>query len=341
MNENAPVARAFAGGFNGWRRLALCLVALLVATAASARSSYSSIVVFGDSLSDTGRLYHLTNGGFPPSIAYFEGRQSNGPVWVEYLAFRLGLEHRLRDYAVIGAMTAPTSAIPTGNVWSDTFGGLDGTSLSGQVAQYLASTGGKVDPDALYIVEGGANDLIGPLSMLLASPPSGQAEFMQDVQEIITPTVVNVATITGTLKALGARHIAVVNVPDFGKAPRLVGYGPVASAVVSQVVDLLNQYVDGQLNLIDAAGGSQVLRIDAYGFIDGVVAAPDSFGFTDVQDAFMQLDLSTKTVTFASPHRYLAWKYFFWDDLHPTTRGHEYFAEFALATVCPVEHCHR
>ena len=39
--------------------------------------------------------------------------------------------------------------------------------------------------------------------------------YQMDVQNIATPVVVNVATIAGTLKAMGAQHIAVVNVPDY------------------------------------------------------------------------------------------------------------------------------
>ena len=230
-------------------------------------------------------------------------------------------------------MTGPSALVPTGNVWSDTFTGLEGTSLSGQLARYLADTRGRVDPDALYIVEGGANDLISPLSALLMNPPATVDEFMQAVQALAMPTVVNVATITGTLKALGAQHIAVVNVPDFGKAPRIVGYGPVASATVSMVVELVNEAVAAQLDAIDAAGGSKVARIDAFGFIDGVVAAPAKYCFTNVTGQFMTLNLAAGTVTYASAKHHAVAQWFFWDDLHPTTRGHEFFAESALKTL--------
>lgn len=333
MNNTHRIARHDAGLFGGWRRLASCLLALTVATAAFAGSRLSSIVVFGDSLSDTGRLFRLTHGGFPPRVAYFDGRQTNGPVWVEYLADEIGLERRLKNYAVVGAMTGPSAAVPTGNVWSDTYTGLDGTSLNGQFTRYLTDTGGKVDPEALYIIEGGANDLIGPLSWLLMHPPATAAEFMQDVQEIATPIVINVATIAGTLKAQGAQHLAVVNVPDFGKAPRLIGYGPVASAIVSQVVGLVNDSVAAQLDGIDAAGGNKIARIDAYGFIDGVAAAPASFGFANVTGQFMTLDFGAGTVTYASTSRHAVAQWFFWDDLHPTTRGHRFFAENALEAL--------
>ncbi len=333
MNNSAHNSRRVAGSFVGWRRLAFCLCVLTAATAAFAGSRFSSIVVFGDSLSDSGRLFRLTHGGFPPRVAYFDGRQTNGPVWVEYLADSMGLDHRLKNYAVVGAMSGPSAAVPTGNVKSDTFTGLEGTSLTGQLALYLANSGGKVDPEALYIVEGGANDLIRPLSALLMNPPPTVAEFMQDVQEIATPTVINIATIAGTLKAVGARHVAVVNVPDFGKAPLLIGYGPVASETVSSVVELVNESVAAQLDGLDAAGGNKIARIDAFGFVDGVAAAPAHFGFTNVTGQFMTLDLGSGAVTYASAKRCAVAQWFFWDDLHPTTRGHEFFAQSALATL--------
>ena len=332
MNNNPHLFRGSAGTIIGWRKLAFCLFALTMATVAFGRSEFSSMVVFGDSLSDTGRLFRLTHGGFPPRVAYFEGRQTNGPVWVEYLADQLGLEHRLKNYAVVGAMTGPSAAIPSGNVKSDVYPtGLEGTSLSGQFAQYLANTGYKVDPDALFIVEGGANDLIRPLSWLLTHLPATTAEFMQDVNDIATPTVINVATIVGTLKAMGAQHIAVVNVPDFGLAPFLVD-SP-ASSTVSMIVGLVNDNVAAQLDGLDALGGNKIARIDAFGFIDGVVAAPGKFHLTNVQDQFMTLDEANGTVTFASAKRCAAAQWLFWDDLHPTTRGHELFAANALKTL--------
>ncbi len=331
MHNTSSISRHSVGIF-GWRKLVFSMLALILATAAFAGSSFSSIIVFGDSVSDTGRLFRLTHGGFPPRTAYFEGRQSNGRVWVEYLADRLNVECKLKDYAVVGALSGPSTSVPTGNVWSDTFPGLDGTSLRGQLARYLADTGGKVDPDALYIVQGGANDLIDPLAALLFNPPATTDEFMQAVSEIATPTVVNIATITGTLKALGAHYIAVVNVPDFGKAPRLVGYGPVASGTVSLVVQIVNEAVGAQLDGLDAATGSKTARIDIYGVVDAIVADPAHYGFTNVTGQFMTLDPVTGKVTYAA-EKHHASQWLFWDDLHPTTRGHEFLTQSALVTL--------
>ncbi|KAJ2667887.1 hypothetical protein GGH99_006550, partial [Coemansia sp. RSA 1285] len=59
--------------------------------------STRSLYIFGDSLSDTGRLHTMTFGLVPPE-PYWEGRFSNGPLWIEYLALLQGLQ--LEDYAV-------------------------------------------------------------------------------------------------------------------------------------------------------------------------------------------------------------------------------------------------
>ncbi|KAJ2441151.1 hypothetical protein IWW46_003645 [Coemansia sp. RSA 2440] len=53
--------------------------------------------VFGDSLSDIGRLKSLTFGLIPPAV-YWNGRFSSGPVWNEYLA--LLLNANLDNHAV-------------------------------------------------------------------------------------------------------------------------------------------------------------------------------------------------------------------------------------------------
>ena len=74
--------------------LALLLAAHTVAVAAT--TPFSQVIAFGDSLTDNG------NGRYaePPN---FQGRSSDGIVWVEYLAQDLGMAGLLDDYAVAGA----------------------------------------------------------------------------------------------------------------------------------------------------------------------------------------------------------------------------------------------
>ena len=61
----------------------------------------TSVVVYGDSLSDNGNLFAVS--GQPASPPYFNGRRSNGLVAVEDVANTLGVP--LKDFAWVGATT--------------------------------------------------------------------------------------------------------------------------------------------------------------------------------------------------------------------------------------------
>ena len=104
---------------------------------------FDNLVIFGDSLSDVGNLYKF--------LPYWNGRFSNGPVWIEQLAADLG-------------MLAPTPSSLGGNnfAWG---GAQTGTGSSAapvvpnvreQVGLYLATE--VVSPTALYVLWAGAND---------------------------------------------------------------------------------------------------------------------------------------------------------------------------------------
>src|SRR6478735_2958703 len=72
------------------RIVILCSICAATGVAERARGAYSQVVVFGDSLSDTGNVNNQTF-GISPGSAYYQGRFSNGPLWVEDLATSLGV----------------------------------------------------------------------------------------------------------------------------------------------------------------------------------------------------------------------------------------------------------
>jgi hypothetical protein len=74
--------------------------------ASSPRSTtrFSSLVAFDDSFTDNGNgSFKITNGTWPADPAYYKGRFSDGPVWVEDVASNLSIP--LYDYAYGGATT--------------------------------------------------------------------------------------------------------------------------------------------------------------------------------------------------------------------------------------------
>ena len=65
---------------------AVVLLSFVLSTMPAAwAGTFTNLYVFGDSLSDAGNVFAATAGQQPGS-PYYDGRYSNGPVWVEYLA---------------------------------------------------------------------------------------------------------------------------------------------------------------------------------------------------------------------------------------------------------------
>ena len=138
------------------RTLLAAALAFAAAPALAQDSPFSQTYFFGDSLSDTGHFRPVLIQLAGPDGALIGKFTTNpGLVWAEYLADYYGTDATTdgaggTSYAVGGAMLG-----------TDTVGGLGATpSVASQVATYLGATGGTADPDALYSVWGGANDLL-------------------------------------------------------------------------------------------------------------------------------------------------------------------------------------
>jgi phospholipase/lecithinase/hemolysin len=65
-----------------------CLGAI---AAQAAKPHHDSLYVFGDSYCDVGNLY-TADGGVFPAAPYYNGRFSNGPIWLDHVAGFLGLK---------------------------------------------------------------------------------------------------------------------------------------------------------------------------------------------------------------------------------------------------------
>ena len=68
--------------------LSLFLVASLVAEANANR--FSRVIAFGESSTDSGNVFELSEAQFSPSPPYFNGGWSNGPVWLDMVSEQLG-----------------------------------------------------------------------------------------------------------------------------------------------------------------------------------------------------------------------------------------------------------
>ncbi|MBZ5677915.1 MAG: SGNH/GDSL hydrolase family protein [Acidobacteriia bacterium] len=282
-----------------WRQPVLNVaLGLSILSAVAQAGPITSIVVYGDSLSDNGNLFAAT--GLPGS-PYFQGRRSNGPVAVEQLAIALGAP--LADYAWIGATTGIGNYADGGTPTN-----LGAFSLPGMQAE-LAATQGSLGPyltSGLFIVWGGPNDFLSP------SPLDSTA------QGIINRAVSDELGIVASLELLGAHNILVPGMPDLGLTPYFEGLGPVAAAQASAATDAFNAALRAGLP-------SGVFFYDTASLLRSIVVNAGAYGFTDVTDPCFN-----GTTVCANPSQYL-----FFDDFHPTTAADSIVAGGFLATTVP------
>jgi phospholipase/lecithinase/hemolysin len=204
----------------------------LAATAAGA--PFTSLYFFGDSLTDTGNvlegtsvLNRYTFGLVPqhPAAPYFDGRFSNGPVWAEYTAARLGHPNDASPAGMslgwLGQVGGPGNNYAVGGARTDQGGALGlldiviPTGIATQVDYYLSRSGGTADPGALYFLFGGGNDLrdaariADPTQRMLAAQQAGA----------------NLAYSVRDLYYAGARQFVLINSPDVGLIPESIRDG--------------------------------------------------------------------------------------------------------------------
>lgn len=207
---------------------------------------FSSVIVYGDSLSDNGNLYAAY--GYPPP-PYFNGRFSNGPVAVEQLAANLGAP--LYDFAYGGATSGVGNYIDSGTQSTSGTHGLPGMQVElAASAPLLAS---PLVSRSLFVVWGGANDFLTGGSPITAAA--------------------NIDSIVATLESDGATHILVPGIPNLGLTPDFYGYGPATTYSVA-----LNTALQGGLPV----GATYV---DTFNLLTAVEANPSAYGLTNVTSA--------------------------------------------------------
>ena len=178
----------------------ILLLAALVLTVSAARAeTFTKIVAFGDSLSDTGNVYSLTSGiGFPyPSSPYWNGRFSNGQVWVEDLADKLSLLSPTASRT--GGTNYAYGGTTSGSGYTTFYSFLSVPNLGPQVSTYLGTVpDGHADPSALYVVWAGSNDFLDTLG---SNPTVTQVNACNNNK---STWATNVSNAVSTLHAAGA-----------------------------------------------------------------------------------------------------------------------------------------
>ena len=308
----------------------LCVVGAALCLAAGARAQdYTSVVVFGDSLSDAGNIAQAQ--GLPAGTSF---TTNPDPVWAEIVAQTFGASR------TASAAGGPNHAFGGACVHPDASCNYPVPRIGQQIDLYLsARPSGRADPDALYAVWGGGNDLetilqpnpgIAPVDPRTAVPAAAQA-LVDHVRR---------------LRASGARHVVVFNLPDLGATPlaRLAGLvDPAAPGAFTGFTKLYNETLDAGLGPL----GDGIVPINVFALADEAIRNPAAFGLTDVQGTACSPvgpnanSLICGPAGSVSPLTYdpeTSRDYLFADLLHPTGAIHEMIANMVAATLAaPVQ----
>lgn len=295
----------------------LLAVALAVAAlpALAQNHPYSQTVFIGDSLTDSGHFRPALIQVVGPNGALI-GRFTTNPglVWSEYMADFYGTNavsdnQGGTNYAVGGARTG-----------TDTNGALGPIpSLATQTANYLTSAGGRADPNALYTVWGGANDLFA----VAGGAPA---------QATITAAVTAQIGVVGSLQTAGARYILVPTIPDLGVTPQFRAGGAAQQAAGTQLSTTYNNALFAGLG----AAGLRVIPLDTFHLLQEIVANPAPYGIGNVTGTACNPQITASSLT-CSPANYAtgdaANTYAFADGVHPSSRSHEILADYAVSVL--------
>lgn len=277
-------------------------VALLLGAGAAHAADYDRIFSFGDSLTDTGRVYALTFGLLPPSPPYYAGRFSNGPVWVESLPGLVGTDPGAgMNYAFGGAETGLVSPV-----------GVPG--VLGQVAEF-AVTGPSGRSTALYTVWGGGNDYRNGVTAGADPTP------------LVDRSIANLTGSVERLALLGGRNFLVPNLPDLGTIPEAAG-SPRAPTLTA-ATQAHNARLAAAMADLEQRLGVQIVVVDVNGFYRAVAADPAAYGFTNTTTPC----ILNNAPTGACPTPEAADASLFWDEQHPTAAAHALLAQFAAGSL--------
>jgi outer membrane lipase/esterase len=277
---------------NAFKLTFIALSAIAVAPLATAATLFSGLYSFGDSLSDVGNTSAATSGTLPGPL-YYNGRYSNGPVWVERLASRLGLPAPAslyaggHDYAFAGAYTAGGGLVPTLQQQADGFIGGGGTFL----------------PTDLVTVWGGANDFFG-----------GQTDP--------TVPVAKLAGVITTLASGGAKNILLLNLPDFGDLPETLALGEPAVTGSRMFSIGFNLSLAATVPTLESNLGVEIFLLDMFAIGKGLQANAAALGFTNTTEGA----LTSGNVANAD-------EFLYWDGVHPTARVHSIFGDKAYEAI--------
>jgi len=285
----------------------LIIILLLHACGVFSTITYSRIFVFGDSFSSTTKTWELTNQTWPISPPNYQGRFSNGKIWVEFLQQLLNIPIESLAY---GGATTNNSFVQG---YTGAYANISVPSVVDQIYQLFSRPNLTLilDPFAVFVVEGGSNDFY-------YSPNVNGSQ-------VAFSTVSNMET----LYSLGARRFFVPNIGPLHLQPYYLQLDDIT---------LLNSILEHNAALVFNIRAFRRRHPDAnvveWNFYDAfwqVYTKPFLYGYLNINSPCINSTSyynMTQYTLCTSPDTYI-----FWDQFHFTSSVHNWMAQNAFGRL--------
>ncbi|GIL95130.1 hypothetical protein Vretimale_1206 [Volvox reticuliferus] len=289
-----------------------------------------TLVFFGDSLTDPGNVFAA--GGVPDPKIYYKGRFSNGPIWTDLLAKTLQATAgsksavQVRNYAYGAATACSFPAIQA------TFPFVK--DLTAQVSAFAADVkSGKArltGTKALVFQYIGVDDFLSFFHDILATNSTPTAEAIgQMIQNTVACRVAGAAAAAAVkgvtdivILPLAPLHLSSV-VPAALKQTVLDIESVSGQATLAAMANLNNTLAAAPVN--SPGAGVRIWVLGDTRWVTNGVGKVDP-PFTHIEDPCFVQPVSSMVITPGIKVCTDPENYFFYDDVHPTTRFHYWFA---------------
>ena len=272
-----------------------CCLLLSLGSLTQTVSAFEALYALGDSLTDTGR---------EPAEPFFhyEGRWSNGPLWVEYLSTRLGLVYNpANNYAHSGAQV------------DDMLGQIDELVMPPHPER------------CLFVVWAGGNDFLQTYKQNLVD----DAKWGRQIEYSIS----NYFQVIVRLYDQGARSVLVPNTVDLTQIPSVNYIPDIYRDYIREKVQQFNDTLGQALDRVNVEKpGLRLIRVDAYERLEETLRDPGAYGFIETDR-----DVLSNILLFPYNFEGRGKDYLFWDPIHPTTKAHGMIAGWFLEALAAAE----
>lgn len=231
------------------------------------------------------------------------------------------------NYAAASSSTNSTGALPF----------TAAPSLHTQVTRYLATAPVRLDPNAVYFIWSGNNDII----KLLQSPPPVTPDVLQLILlQTAQSAATNIANEAASLSARGAKRIVVLSMPNIGLTPFVQISAPSQAGPLKNVAFTFNGMLNMELGRVVTQYRTKILYIDTFTTVENAIVATNAgqpitiggqtFLFSNASLPACAAPLAlycTQAESVANA------SYLFADGVHPTDYGHQAIAALVESEI--------